>query len=225
MKIWHISDTHNAHEGLIVPQCDMVIFSGDSSNPSNPYNNEPEVRRFITWFDSLPIKHKIYVAGNHDTSIEKGLVTKHNFRDLGIHYLENDFVIIEGLTIWGSPVTPTFGVGWSFNRDRSKIYKTWEHIPEYTDILVTHGPPKGILDKSFNRENVLEMCGDSALLKRVMKLSLKAHLFGHIHNNKEYFCNSGTQVLSGFPTIFSNGSCSTDGKLGEITSHGNILDI
>jgi predicted phosphodiesterase len=51
---------------------DIVIHSGDCSNPRDPYNNEPEVRRFIDWYKSLPIKHKIYVAGNHDSkSIEK----------------------------------------------------------------------------------------------------------------------------------------------------------
>ena len=81
MKIWHVSDTHTYHGLLNVPDdIDIVIHSGDCSNPSNPYNNEPEVRDFIHWFKSLPIKHKIYVAGNHDTSIEKGLITKKDFK-------------------------------------------------------------------------------------------------------------------------------------------------
>ena len=226
LKIWHISDTHTYHDLLTVPKdCDMVIHSGDGADVVEWWNNEPEMRKFITWFDMLPMKHKIYVPGNHDTSIEKGLVTKHNFKDLGIHFLENDFVTIEGLNIWGSPFTPTFGSGWAFNRERSKIYKIWKHIPDNTDILVTHGPPKGILDKTFNRENVFEMVGDSALMKRVMKLNLKAHLFGHVHNNKHYSCNSGIQMLSGFPTIFSNAACVTDGQRGELTSQGNIIQL
>jgi Icc-related predicted phosphoesterase len=213
MKIWHFSDTHDCHEQL------------DSSNPRDPFANEPQVRRFITWYDSLPIKHKIYVPGNHDTSIEKGFVTKQNFKDLGIHYLENDFVVIEGLKIWGSPCTPEFGMGWAFNRSRDKIYKVWKHIPEDTDILATHGPPKGILDKTLNRENVFEMVGDSSLMKRIWGLNLKAVLFGHIHNGRDYPWNAGVLKLSGFPTIFSNGACCTDGKWGEITSNGNILDL
>ena len=62
MKIWHISDTHTYHGFLKVPEgIDMVIFSGDCSNPRDPYTNEHEVRNFITWFDSLKIKHKIFV--------------------------------------------------------------------------------------------------------------------------------------------------------------------
>jgi hypothetical protein len=64
MKIWHISDTHTYHDQLTIPKdIDMVIHSGDCSNPRDPYNNEPEVRNFIHWFKSLPIKHKVYVAG------------------------------------------------------------------------------------------------------------------------------------------------------------------
>ena len=80
MKIWHISDTHTYHGFLNMPDdVDLVIFSGDCSNVRDPYVNEHEVRNFITWFDRLDIKHKVFVAGNHDTSIEKGLITKDNF--------------------------------------------------------------------------------------------------------------------------------------------------
>ena len=89
MRIWHISDTHTFHNLLTIPQgIDIVIHSGDCSNPRDPYTNEPEVRDFIHWFKSLPIQHKIYVAGNHDTSIEKKLITKKDFQDYNIIYLE-----------------------------------------------------------------------------------------------------------------------------------------
>ena len=158
MKIWHISDTHTYHGLLKVPNgIDMVIHSGDCSNPRDPYNNEPEVREFIHWYKSLPIKHKIYVAGNHDTSIEKGLVTKKDFADYNITYLENDYVTIEGVKIFGSPYTPNFG-NWSFMKDRNKLDRFWrDAIHDGTDIVVTHGPPKGILDKSENRDHQLIM--------------------------------------------------------------------
>ena len=76
MKIWHISDTHTYHRLLEVPtDIDMVIFSGDCSNPRDPYPNEVEVRGFIDWYRSLKIQYKIFVAGNHDTSIENKFVT------------------------------------------------------------------------------------------------------------------------------------------------------
>ncbi|MFM2015802.1 MAG: hypothetical protein RIQ51_1292, partial [Bacteroidota bacterium] len=103
MKIWHISDTHTYHGLLDIPDnIDIVIFSGDCSNPRDPYLNKPEVENFLAWYESLPIKYKIFVAGNHDTSIEKGFINKLDFASKGIIYLENNYTEIEELKIWGS---------------------------------------------------------------------------------------------------------------------------
>jgi Icc-related predicted phosphoesterase len=225
MKIWHISDTHTYHDLLKVPiAIDMVIHSGDCSNPRDPYNNEPEVREFIDWYKELSPKYKIYVAGNHDSSIEKKLVTKKDFEDNGIIYLENDYVTIEGLKIFGSPYTPNFG-NWSFMRDRNKLDRFWrDAIHDNTDIVVTHGPPKGILDKSENRDHQLECCGDKSLLNKLLEVQPAYHLFGHIHNGGDII-NAGLQKLSICDTFFSNGSVVTDRKFGKLSSNGNILVI
>lgn len=225
MKIWHVSDTHGNHDFLTIPEgIDMVIHSGDCSNPRDPYNNEPEVRAFIHWFKGLPIKHKIYVAGNHDTSIEKRLVTKQDFENYNITYLENDYVTIEGVKIFGSPNTPQFGY-WAFMKDRGKINRVWENVDNDVDIFVVHGPPKGILDLSYSREGVLEYCGCNALKKHILnRIKPKLCLFGHIHNNEDII-NAGTLKLSDYTTIFSNGSVVTDRKFGKLTSHGNILSL
>ena len=217
--------THTYHNMLTIPKSiDIVLFSGDCSNPPESYRNEPEVREFIKWYSKLNIKYKIFVAGNHDTSIERGLVRKEDFLKEGIIYLKNDFEIIEGLKIWGSPFTPTFGNGWSFNKDRSKIGMIWDTIPEDTDIIVTHGPPKGILDISENRKGNLEFCGDTALRKRILKINPKLVCFGHIHNCKD-ITNQGYIKLSDENTIYSNGSIVTDGKFGQINNNGNIFEL
>lgn len=226
MKIWHISDTHGYHHLLEVPQnIDVVVFSGDCANVRDPYLNENEVRRFLEWFSELPIRHKVMIAGNHDTSLEKRLITKKQIiNDYGITYLENDFVVIDGKVFYGSPYTPTFG-DWAFMRARDKINKVWTGIPDDTDILITHGPGKGILDLSDNYTNDLHLCGDGALLKRILKLSnLKLHMFGHIHNFKDY-TNAGVLKLSKSETLFSNGSVVTDGRFGTLSSNGNILEV
>ena len=225
-KIWHIGDTHTYHKLLKVPKgIDMVIFSGDCSNPKNPYNNEPEVRDFLNWYAALDIKYKVFVAGNHDSSIESNLIKEEeDFTARNIIYLENDYVTIEGLKIWGSPHTPIFG-NWSFMKSRSKLDKVWKQIPGDTDIVIVHGPPKGILDLSYDRNHTLEFCGCSALKKRVMNLpNLKLMCFGHIHNNKDII-NAGTMKLSVQDTIFSNGSVLTDGKFGKLSSNGNIIKL
>jgi Icc-related predicted phosphoesterase len=226
MKILHISDTHNYHGLLKIPEgIDMIIFSGDCSNPRDPYINEHEVRNFITWFSSLNIKYKIFVGGNHDTSIEKGLITKDDFKIKGIYYLENDSIQIEGFKIFGSPLTPTFGYGWAWNKERHKLDRIWKNvIDEDVDIIVTHGPPKGILDLSENRLRRLEYCGDKSLLNRVKQVNPKLHCFGHIHNNGDII-NAGTRTIPNLNTLFSNGSVVTDRKFGILTSNGNVFNI
>jgi len=226
MKIWHISDTHSYHGLLTVPDgIDMVIFSGDCSNPRDPYANEPEVRNFIHWFKNLPIKHKIFVAGNHDTSIEKGLVSISDIQVNGIHYLENEHITIEGVKIFGSPLTPQFGNGWAFNKARNKLDRIWSAIIDKdTDIIVTHGPPKGILDVGIDRRHSMEFCGCKSLWNVVKLINPQLMLFGHIHNCDDVI-NSGTRTVDGLDTIFSNGSVVTDGKFGRLSSNGNIFEI
>jgi Icc-related predicted phosphoesterase len=223
MKIYHISDTHTYHDLLNIPEdIDLVIHSGDCSNPRDPYTNEPEVRNFIHWFKSLPIKHKIYVAGNHDCSIEKKLVTKKDFEGYNIIYLENDYVTIEGLKIFGSPHTPNFG-NWAFMKDRSKLNRVWEHVDEGVDIFIVHGPPKGVLDLSYSRDHILEFCGCSALRKQIVgRIKPKLVCFGHIHSTQD-IQNNGVLYQNGI--YFSNGSVVTDGKFGKLTSNGNIFEI
>lgn len=225
IKIWHISDTHTYHELLEIPKgIDMVIHSGDATNPRDPYLSEDQMQNFIRWFGSLPIKHKIFVAGNHDLCIEKNLITKIDFLINGITYLENDYAEVEGLKIWGSPFTPTFGQGWAFNKKRSALHDIWKEIPDDVDIVVVHGPPKGILDLAYHQLNCIEFCGDEALRKRMYLLKPKLCLFGHIHNNEDII-NAGTMKLSNHDTIYSNGSVVTDGKFGKLSSHGNIFEI
>jgi Icc-related predicted phosphoesterase len=220
MKIWHISDTHGFHGDLVIPQVDLVIHSGDCSNYRNPVLNKNEVLDFLEWYGELPFP-KIYVAGNHDTSIEARLVKPSVIKAKGIVYLENSHTRFQELNIWGSPIIPTFN-DWAWNRDRDKIHKTWSMIPVDTDILVTHGPPRGVLDLTINRDNEVQIVGCSNLYKTIQNIKPKLVLFGHIHNSRDIFTNTGVYTQNGI--IYSNGSCVTDGNW-QLTSNGNILEI
>ncbi len=225
-RIWHISDTHSYHDLLEIPKdIDIVIHSGDCSNVRDPYNNEPEVRKFIDWYSELPIKHKIYVAGNHDSSIEKKLVTKDDFEGNGIFYLEDSWISMCGFKIHGSPISPNFG-NWSFMKSRDKLDRHWERsVDDDVDILITHTPPKGILDISEDRDGKLEFCGCKALKRHVItRIKPKLMLFGHIHNSDDII-NAGTMKLSICDTIFSNGSVVTDRRFGKLSSNGNIFEL
>jgi Icc-related predicted phosphoesterase len=222
MRILAISDTHGFHKDLKdFSNIDMIIHGGDFSNAKNPMFNQSEAVDFLDWYNDIPVKYKVLIAGNHDTSVEARLVLPADFKN--IVYLEHEYVEIEGIKIFGSPYTPQFG-GWAFMRDRGKLDPFWEQIPYDTDILVTHGPPKGILDLSYNREDILEYYGDKELLNHVHRVNPKHMIFGHIHNFKDCY-NKGTRTVHDLRTQFHNVSCVTDRKfeLG-LTSKGIIIE-
>ena len=224
MKIWHISDTHMNHDQLEIPAgCDLVVHSGDASNWADPYRNESEMRAFIDWFSTLPIPRKIFVPGNHDTSVDKGLVPRDLIEHRGITLLIDQGVEIEGLRFWGTPWTPRFG-NWSWMVDRGTINRKWEQIPDDTDVLISHGPPYGVLDATYNHQNKVELVGCSALAKRVTKIEPRLMMFGHVHSTDD-IRNAGIREISGYRTRFSNASCCDDGRMGVVTSHGNVIEI
>ena len=226
MKIWHISDTHGFHHQLNIPEgIDLVIHTGDCSNRMDPYTNEPEVRQFIEWYEQVPIPNKIFIPGNHDTSIERNLIKGSDFTSAGIHLLNHDWMDVGGIKIFGSPYTPTYGQ-WAFMKSRETINRVWEQIPEGMDIVAVHGPCKGILDLSRDRQNVLEFCGDGALRKHILnRVKPKYFLSGHIHNFEDII-NTGFRYLPDYNITFSNAAGVTDRKfdLG-ITYQGNIFEI
>ena len=229
MKILHISDTHGFHR--MIPDerfhdVDVVVHSGDCSNYRDPYRNANEVKDFIEWYSSVPVPYKIYVAGNHDTSIERRLIAPVDIKAAGITYLENESVSIVGVKFYGSPITPTFG-DWAFMKSRAKTHEVWQQIPDDTHVLIVHGPPKGVRDLSFDRQNNLEMCGDLSLMKRcfALKDTLKLVCFGHIHDMDDVH-NQGISRYSKTDTVFSNAACVHDGRfdLG-LTSFGNKFSL
>ena len=101
----------------------------------------------------------------------------------GAHFLAEGLVETHGLKIWCSAMSPSF-CDWAYNRDRgSQIKKHWDMIPDDTDVLITHGPPMGILDFVENDYHIGgEHVGCEDLLNRIKELkNLKVHAFGHIH--------------------------------------------
>lgn len=211
MKIGVFSDTHSHHRMIdmeSVKQYDMLIFAGDCSNPRDKYINANEVLNFIEWYESLEVPHKLWIAGNHETSIYFNAVRPKEICK-STTYLYHELVVVAGLRIFGSPYTPTFG-DWAFMKSNEKLHRLWEDIPEGLDILVTHGPPHGVLDLSKSREGIIEMCGDKPLLKRVQKVKPLYHIFGHIHNSNGIH-NEATLIRD--LTMFKNVSCVTDGNI------------
>jgi Icc-related predicted phosphoesterase len=189
MKIVAISDTHGQHNDLELPKGDMIIHAGDVSK----LGHKSEVLDFLYYFSELDFEHKIFIAGNHDFFFEKE--SKEEIAKVipqNVIYLNDSGIQIEGINIWGSPIQPWF-FDWAFNKQRgTDIAKHWELIPKDTDILVTHGPPMGILDKTTKGLSV----GCEELTRTVKSLHLKMHIFGHIH--EAYGCQEvdGTEFIN-----------------------------
>jgi len=229
MKILAISDTHGQHKNFAKEYfegIDMIIHAGDESNFRELAFNEREWFDFLEWYSELNVKYKVLIAGNHSAYLSKfGRRIKEDlYRDNNIVYLEHESTKIEGINIFGSPYTPTFGQ-WHFMKDRSKLDDYWKQVPDDTDILVTHGPPKTILDLSLSRDRELEFCGDAALLRHITERIKPAYsIFGHIHN-VENIVNAGTKTMAGLDTTFMNVSCVTDGKFNMgLSSHGQKFE-
>ena len=192
MKFVFLSDTHCQHNKIEVPDGDCFVFCGDMS-----YRGDlQEIKDFALFLRKLPHKQKIVIAGNHDFSFEdeRKEQAEELIKSSGAEYLNDSGTQIEGIKFWGSPIQPYF-FDWAFNRERGEeIKKHWDLIPLDTEVLITHGPPKGILDRTKRGEGA----GCEELLKKVLEVKPKIHAFGHIHE--------GFGMIEKEHTIFINAS-------------------
>jgi len=176
MKIVVISDTHGQHAKLKLPKGEVLVHAGDLTLTGN----KTDTLRFLNWFGKQDFQHKIFVAGNHDFFFEKESTAQiEKIIPPGITYLKDSGTTVNGLSVWGSPVTPWFQ-NWAFNRHPGDdIKRHWNLIPSGTDILITHGPVYGTLDQNAEGQHI----GCKDLLQKVKEIKPSVHLFGHIHES------------------------------------------
>jgi Predicted phosphoesterases, related to the Icc protein len=208
LKFVAFSDSHSRHHNLRLPKGDVLICAGDISYRGK----KEEVVDFLEWFKIQKHKYKIFIAGNHDFFFEKAKATEiSKIIPDNIIYLKDSGVEIEGINIWGSPVTPWF-FNWAFNRHRGKdIKKHWDLIPENTELLITHGPVYGYLDQVINEENV----GCKDLLERVKEVKPKVHVCGHVHESYGSIKRGGVQFIN----------CSVLNELYELVNKPIVFEI
>jgi len=186
LQIVLLSDTHELFREVDVPDGDILLCAGDWTMQSRSLRS---IVDFNKWLGELPHRHKIGVPGNHETYLQtdpanRSLVTN-------AILLINEGVEIEGLRIWGSPVTPVgpaFAMGSA--EERRRLYTT---IPAETEVLITHGPPYGILDSSpdFRIHG-----GDRELYDAVRRVKPLLHVFGHIHGGHGIFATEVTTFVN-----------------------------
>jgi len=111
---------------------------------SRAYSHVPFARRFV---ECQPLL-QIFVAGNHEMSFRRHSAEAIRRRLRHVTYLQDSEVKVEGLVVYGSPWTfSRYSPAVAFTVAQEKLRPNyWENIPDETDILVTHSPPKDILD-------------------------------------------------------------------------------
>ena len=173
MKIVCISDTHGRHYDVGLPSGDILIHAGDVSAGGT----ESQIKDFLKWFSEHEFKYKVFIAGNHDFLFEHDLETAKGLIPENVIYLQESSITVEGFKIYGTPITPYF-LNWAFNRHPGEdIEKHVSKIPPDVDILISHGPPYGILDANVNGQH----CGCPSLLAKIEKIKPKLLICGHIH--------------------------------------------
>jgi len=189
VRIVCISDTHGYHRKLDLPEGDILVHAGDFSRGRGSID---QVADFNDWLGELPYDHIVITSGNHDFPLERDLPLCRGMLT-NCHLLMGEEVIIDGLKFYGDPHQPWFH-NWAFNLPRGeKLAAVWANIPDDTDVLITHGPPKGVLDHTYwDNENV----GCEALAERVIQVCPKVHVFGHIHEARGHINFGGIDFIN-----------------------------
>lgn len=194
---------HNANEGF------CLVFSGDLM--STGYNMD-EILAFLNWIKDLNYTYKVCIAGNHDRAIENlgsdycKNVLFGQYYDNGVRYIQDEEIELDGVRIYGTPYQPYF-CHWAWNvSDSDRLKMIYEQIPEGLDLLITHCPPFGILDKSNAANSYTGSKGDEPLgSKELLEVLLnmknppRYHSFGHIHG-------SGGDIVKVGETTYINAS-------------------
>lgn len=186
MKLAMVSDLH----GKLLPDaepCDVLIIAGDIC-PDNQFTLRDRLKCATiqaSWFSQefIPyLKRQLYSAryvlfiwGNHDFLGE--------FPELlpalptGVVLLHDSSIVLDGVRFSGTPWVSVPGNRWALDRPEAMNSQAYELLNMTTDVLITHGPPKMILDSVAGGEHV----GSSSLRRERDLILPQIHVFGHIH--------------------------------------------
>lgn len=176
VKVAAISDTHG-REGWIIPDCDVFIHAGDMTAGGSLAETAKFVQSIERRLERGGIGCALLTPGNHDAACFRWMDGVRSMsKDSRIHWLVNEPFSVYGKTFWGGPYTPIF-MDWWFMADEKKLARMYREIPDVLDVLITHGPPHGILDPGFQADHV----GSTALMEAIGTRNIQHHVFGHLH--------------------------------------------
>ncbi len=152
LRVVMISDTHNWHRSLKVPEGDLLIHAGDYTR----YGKLEDAVDFNDWLGELPHKTKIVVNGNHEANAP----WKANVKQI----VSNALVLIDesvSIECRNGELVHIHGCNfsWPIKHGRSPFM---DKVSLETNILITHGPAQGYLDNDVGCPAVLSRCEELA---------------------------------------------------------------
>lgn len=186
VKVAAVSDLHG-HLPKI-PKSDIVLIAGDIvPSDSLRFQKHWLDTAFRNWLED--IEGEVFAcAGNHDEIFQE---LPEKVPRLPWNYLQDESAEYMNLKIYGTPWQKRF-YDWAFNLDEADLARKWQEIPEDTDILITHGPPRyfGDLVSRGTHE------GSPSLLKRIMEINPKLVVYGHIHHGRGEYPHNGVMMAN-----------------------------
>lgn len=211
------SDTHGLHDAIPKsnrPSADVLLHAGDFTNTGEV----EQVASLNEWLKAYPAKVKVVIAGNHDVTFHEEYYRQTGalrFRDRDMVtladgsvdckdcqkvrellkdciYLEDSSAEVCGYTIYGSPWQPAF-CDWAFNLPQGEpLRERWMQIPESVDVLLTHGPPEGYVDRNSSDKR----CGCPELRAAIEQRAVSVNVSGHIHEGYGYTADQATMYIN-----------------------------
>jgi Icc-related predicted phosphoesterase len=115
------------------------------------------------------------------------------------------------LRVYASPFTPSTSGDWGFQYHPSQG-RSFD-IPENVDVVITHGPPLGVLDYTNSRQKA----GCPNLFQNIARTKPRLHCFGHIHKAWGAKLVTWRETLSQTPSHFTDIDNSKSTVLGNVS--------
>ncbi|TIB88311.1 Metallo-dependent phosphatase [Wallemia mellicola] len=238
-----ISDTHN--RTFHIPDGDILIHAGDLTF-LHKVNYDITARWLV---EECDIKYKVFIAGNHDKLLLRdgkpysdgswnvdfdtdydpqaidSLCGKQGVSN-GLFYLQNNTKkCTVGDRTWNIFGSPLYSSRRPTEHTAKETLRIVNNFPPM-DVLITHGPPRDILDKTKTNLNV----GCVELTEALHRLKPILHVYGHIHESRGYkvveyddntftiHVNAANSTISRFYNEIDDGSDELDAVIVDISN-------
>ena len=177
MRVVLTSDIHCRFKQLerLLPEADLLLIAGDLTFCGRPDEIRDLRAAVDRWLQK--VGEVILTPGNHDWHM--GDQAARAALD-NCTILVDELVERQGIKIYGTPWQPDF-CDWAYNLPRGPaLAAKWALIPEGLDVLLVHGPPRGLGDSS---PGVCRDVGCEDLLARLQEMREPPRhvVYGHIH--------------------------------------------